>query len=58
MECAEDEVAEKERLNGGQANIAGVGDVEGDGEESLVKGGEPEASLSVVDEGLRFLVGN
>lgn len=31
-----DELAEKDRLSGGQADIAGVGD----GEESLVKGGE------------------
>ena len=35
-----DELAEKDRVNGGQADIAGVGDVDGDGEESLVKGGE------------------
>ena len=35
-----DELAEKDRLSGGQAEIAGVGDVEGDGEESLEKGGE------------------
>lgn len=42
-----DELAEKDRLNGGQADSAGVGDVDGDGEESLVKGGEQEALLSV-----------
>ena len=44
-----DELAEKDRLSGGQADIAGVGDVDGDGEESLVKlvkGGEQEAVLS------------
>lgn len=35
-----DELAEKDRLRGGQADRAGVGDVDGDGEESLVKGGE------------------
>ena len=35
-----DELAEKDRLNGGQADIAGVGDVEGD------EGGEQEALLS------------
>ncbi len=35
-----DEFAEKDRLRGGQADIAGVGDADGDGEESLVKGGE------------------
>lgn len=41
-----DELAEKDRLSGGQADIAGVGDIEGDGEESLVKGGEYEGLLS------------
>lgn len=44
-----DELAEKDRLSGGQADIAGVGDVDGDGEESLVKlvkGGEQEPLLS------------
>ena len=35
-----DELAENDRLSGGQADIAGVGDIDGDGEESLVKGGE------------------
>ena len=35
-----DELAEKDRVSGGQADIAGVGDIDGDGEESLVKGGE------------------
>jgi len=57
VECAEDEVAENERLSGGQANSAGVGENEGDGEESRVKGGEPEASLSVAEAGLRVFVG-
>ena len=35
-----DELAEKDRLSGGHADIAGVGDVDGDGDESLVRGGE------------------
>jgi hypothetical protein len=51
------EVAEKDRLSGGQANIAGVGESDGEGEESRVKGGESEAILSVVDEGLKASVG-
>ena len=50
-----DELAEKDRLSGGQADIAGVGDMDGDGEESLVKGGEYEASLP--GDGLKAIVG-
>ena len=38
--------------------MAGVGEIEGDGEESLVKGGELEVVLSVPDDGLRVLMGN
>lgn len=58
MECAEDEVAEKDRLKGGQANNAGVGEIDGEGEESRVKGGELETSLPIAEEGLRAIVGN
>ena len=54
MEC---EVAENDRQSGGQANRAGVGESEGDGEESLVKGGELDALLSVVNEGLKAKLG-
>lgn len=36
----DDELAEKDRISGGQADNAGVGDIDGEGEESLVKGGE------------------
>lgn len=50
-----DELAEKDRLSGGQADIAGVGDMDGDGEESLVKGGEYEALLP--GDGLKAVVG-
>lgn len=57
MECVDDEVAENERLSGGQAKIAGVGEVDGDGDEPRVKGGEFESLLSVADNGLRFLAG-
>ena len=57
MEYVEDELAEKDLLKGGQANSAGVGDIDGDGEESLVKGGELETLLSVADEGLMAIVG-
>ena len=49
-----DELAEKDRLSGGQADIAGIGDVDGDGEESLVKGGEYEVLLS--GDGLEAVV--
>ena len=51
------EVAENDRLSGGQANNAGVGESDGDGEESLVNGGELDAMLSVLKEGLRANVG-
>lgn len=57
VEYAEDEVAEKDRLNGGQADRAGVGETDGDGEESLVRGGESEVLLSVVEDGLRAMTG-
>ena len=53
-EVVDCELAEKERLSGGQADIAGVGDIDGDGEESLVKGGEYEALLS--GDGLEAVV--
>ncbi len=42
------DAAENDLLRGGQADSAGVGEIEGDGEESLVNGGELEAILSVV----------
>lgn len=46
-----DDVAENDRSSLGHADIAGVGETEGEGEESLVKGGDAEALLSVaVDE--------
>ena len=49
MDEVEYEAAEKDLLKGGQGDSAGVGEIEGDGEESLVKGGELEATLSVDD---------
>lgn len=42
------DAAENDLLRGGQADSAGVGEIDGDGEESLVNGGELEAMLSVV----------
>lgn len=51
-----DEVAEKDRSNLGHADSAGVGETEGDGEESLVNGGDAEALLSVVAVGLRVML--
>ena len=39
-EEVDDELAEKDRLRGGQADNAGVGEIDGEGEESLVKRGE------------------
>ena len=58
VEWVDEEVAEKERLSGGQEKIAGDGEIDGDGEESLVNGGEFEAILSVADDGLRVFIGN
>ena len=43
-------MAENDRSNLGHADNAGVGDTDGDGEESLVKGGDAEALLSVAAE--------
>ena len=47
MDCLEkveisEEAVENERSSSGHAERAGTGDIEGDGEESLVKGGEAE----------------
>ena len=44
-----EEVAEKERSSGGQPDRAGDGEIEGDGEGSLVDGGEVGRSLTLVD---------
>ena len=56
MVDAEDEeysegVDEKDRPRRGNACIAGVGEVDGEGEEFLVKGGELEALLAGIDAG-------
>lgn len=45
-------MAEKDLSNLGHADSAGVGEMEGDGEESLVNGGDAEPLLSVVTVGL------
>lgn len=52
-----DEAAENDRLNGGQASKAGVGEIDGEGDESPVRGGEFEALLSVAEDGLIAIVG-
>lgn len=52
-----DEAAENDRLKGGQASKAGVGEIDGEGDESLVKGGVLEALLSVAEDGLIAIVG-
>lgn len=51
-----DEVAEKDLSNLGHADSAGVGEMEGDGEESLVNSGDAEALLSVVAVGLGIML--
>ena len=58
VEAAEDEYSEDEndRLRGGQANRAGVGD-EGEGEESLVNGGDMVSPGPTVLGGLRANLG-
>ena len=38
--------------------MAGVGEIDGDGEDSLVRGGEIEAVLSVPEDGLRVFNGD
>ena len=49
-----DEVVEKHRSNGGHADKAGVGEIEGEGEESLVKGGEGEGDVVCRIVGVEF----
>ena len=51
-----DEPVEKERSSGGQADKAGVGEMEGDGEEFLVVEGETDARLGVDGAGLANMV--
>lgn len=51
-----DELAEKDLSSLGHADSAGVGEMEGEGEESLVNGGDAEALLSVVAEGLGIML--
>ena len=53
------ELAEKHRPSGGQARRAGVGEVEGDGEEPRVNGGDGigESSLMMVGVALSAMVG-
>ena len=52
-----DDAAEKERPRGGQADSAGVGESDGEGEESLVNGGEAKAWLSLVlQAGLKLVL--
>ena len=48
-------MAEKDRPRGGQAESAGVGEMEGEGEESLVNGGDVEPLLPGVATVLRFV---
>ena len=40
---ADDDAAENDRPRGGQAESAGVGDKDGEGEESRVNGGDTKA---------------
>lgn len=52
-----EEAAENDRLSGGQASNAGVGEIDGEGDEFLVIGGELDALLSVAEDGLIAIVG-
>lgn len=49
-------MAEKDLSNLGHADNAGVGEMDGEGEEFLVNGGDAEALLSVVAVGLRVML--
>lgn len=49
-------MAEKDLSNLGHVDRAGVGEMDGDGEESLVNGGDVDALLSVVTVGLRVML--
>ena len=52
------EDVEKQRSSGGQASSAGVGEIDGDGEEPRVKGGEgmSESSLIIVGVALAAIL--
>jgi len=52
------EEVEKQRFNGGQARSAGVGEIDGDGEEPRVRGGEgmSASSLIIVGVALRTML--
>lgn len=52
MDAAVDEAADTDRSSGGHAESAGVGEMDGEGEESLVSGGELEILRSSAMEGL------
>lgn len=56
VEVAVDEVADTDRSRGGHADRAGVGEMEGEGEESLVIGGEAETLRPNAMEGLGAIV--
>lgn len=51
-----DEAADTDRSRGGHAESAGVGEMEGEGEESLVIGGEADTLLSSAIKGLGAIV--
>lgn len=51
-----EDVVENERWSGGQAEMAGVGDAEGDGDDPRVRGEEGVGSLWVMDIGLTAMV--
>lgn len=51
-----EEAAENERWSEGQAEMAGVGDAEGDGEDPRVKGEEGAGSLCDMDAGSLAMV--
>lgn len=56
MEVAVEEVAETDRSKGGHAERAGVGEMDGEGDESLVIGGEADKLRSSAVEGLGVIV--
>ena len=56
MEAVVDEAADTDLSNGGHAERAGVGEIDGEGEESLVIVGEADALRSSAMEGLGAIV--
>lgn len=55
VDAAVDDVADTDLSSGGHADSAGVGEIDGEGEESLVVGGDADTLRSMATAGLRAI---